>query len=294
MLFTTMLRRQRTILRVLSAANGMVTATQLQKFTFLLREETILGQDGAFYEFLPYRFGAYSFAAQREIEALTTYGYIESTRSSLNLTDTGEKEASHVDSDTARAVLAIVSKYGRIPLNSLLRDVYRRYPWYASKSDRKDLMPAKMPELKAAPIAVYTMGYEERSVDGFLNKLLRTGIRRIIDVRANAVSRKYGFARSSLSTLAGKLGLGYCHCPELGISSAKRREVETPSEFRELFGYYERQILPIKADEVAKVAALIKSVPSVLVCMEKEAVDCHRSRLAARITALTDLNVVHL
>ena len=73
-----------------------------------------------------------------------------------------------------------------------------------------------------------------------------------------------------------------------------RREVETPSEFRELFGYYERQILSTKADEVAKVAALMMSMPSVLVCMEKEAVDCHRSRLAARIAALTGLKAVHL
>lgn len=289
-----MLRRQRTILRVLSEANGTASATQLQKFVFLLRQETFLGQDGAFYEFLPYRFGAYSFAAQREIEALIAYRYLESARTSLNLTRTGEREACQVDNDTARAVITIVSKYSKVPLKALLRDVYRRYPWYASKSDRKDLIPARMPEIKAAPIAVYTLGYEERSVDGFLNKLLQAGIRRIIDVRANPVSRKYGFARSSLSSLASKLGFEYCHCPELGISSAMRREVETPSEFRELFGYYERQILSTKADEVAKVAALMMSMPSVLVCMEKEAVDCHRSRLAARIAALTGLKAVHL
>jgi hypothetical protein len=206
---------------------------------------------------------------------LTAYGYVESALSSLTITGIGEREASHVDGDTARAVLAIVSRYGKTPLNTLLRDVYCRYPWYASKSDRKDLVPANMAQPKEAPIAVYTMGYEERSVDGFLNKLLRNGIKRIVDVRANPVSRKYGFARSSLSALAAKLGLGYYHCPELGISSAKRRGVETPSEFRELFGYYERQILPTKTDEVAKVAAII-------------------SRLAAQIANLTGLNVVHL
>ena len=77
-----MLRRQRTILEVLSAANAPVSATQFQKLVFLLREETFLKQDSTFYEFLPYRFGAYSFCAQREIEALISYGYIDSEVSS--------------------------------------------------------------------------------------------------------------------------------------------------------------------------------------------------------------------
>lgn len=290
-----MLRRQRTILKLLSATDGAVSATQFQKFVFLLREETFLGKDSTFYEFLPYKFGAYSFSAQREVEALTKYGYIEATASSsLGVTSQGRLEAGHADSDTSRAVIMIVAKYGKTPLKTLLKDVYSRYPWYASKSELKDIVPANTPKPVIAPIAVYTMGYEERSVDGFLNKLLQAGIRRIVDVRANPVSRKYGFARSSLSSLAGKLGLYYNHYPELGISSAERRNVETPSEFRELFGNYERQILPTKPDAVAKVTELVKGTPSVLICMEKEAVDCHRSRLAARVASLASLDIVHL
>lgn len=289
-----MLRRQRTILQLLSAANAPLSATQFQKFVFLLREETFLRQDGAFYEFLPYKYGAYSFSAQREIEALIRYGYIESTGSALGVTKLGERESSQVDKDTSHAVLTIISKYGKTPLKGLLKDVYARYPWYASKSELKDIVPADAPKPKIAPIAIYTMGYEERSVDGFLNKLLQVGIWRIIDVRANPVSRKYGFARSSLSGLAGKLGLLYCHCPELGISSAKRRDVETPSEFRELFKYYERQILLAELSAVSELAELMKGLPSVLVCMEKEAVDCHRSRLATRLASLTKLEIVHL
>lgn len=289
-----MLRRQRTLLRLLSAAGETVSATQLQKYVFLLREETFLQQDATFYEFLPYKYGAYSFAAHREIDALVAYGYIKASATSFGITTLGKKEASGVDGDTARAVLAVVSKYGKTPLKTLLKDVYARYPWYAINSDLKDLVPADLPKPKSAPIAVYTIGYEERSVDGFLNKLLRAGIKRIIDVRANPVSRKYGFARSSLSSLAGKIGLAYTHCPELGISSEKRRDVQTSAEFSELFWYYERQILPAKADAIAKVSELVKATPSILVCMEKEAVDCHRSRLATRVASLTNLKIVHL
>jgi len=289
-----MLRRQRTILSVLAAADNGVSATQLQKYVFLLGNETFLGRDPTFYEFVPYRFGAFSFAAQREIEALAKYGYIESATSSLAITALGRAEAKKVDTDTARAVLVVVSKYGKATLQALLKDVYARYPWYAVNSELKDLVPFDAPKSKKAAPAVYTMGYEDRSVDGFLNKLLRAGIKRIVDVRANPVSRKYGFARSSLSALAGKLGLAYSHYPDLGIASIRRRDVETPSEFQRLFGYYEREILSSKADVVKEVAKLIKAAPSVLICMEKEAVDCHRSRLAARLASLTALDIVHL
>jgi uncharacterized protein (DUF488 family) len=289
-----MLRRQRTILKLLSTAGGAISATQIQKYVFLMRKETFLRDDSAFYEFLPYKFGPYSFAVQREIESLTAYGYIESRGSSFLATPLGKKEANRVDIDTACAVITIFSKYGRTPLRQLLRDVYARYPWYATHSDLEDLVPARALKVKITPLAVYTIGYEDRSVDSFLDRLLQTGIRQIVDVRANPVSRKYGFAGSALARLAGKMGLAYTHCPELGIPSERRKKVRTASQFRDLIWHYERQILPAKADEVAKVANLINAAPSVLVCMEKEAVDCHRSRLATRIAGLTNLKVVHL
>jgi uncharacterized protein YwgA len=289
-----MLRRQRTILKLLSAADAALCATQVQKYTFLLHEETFLGQDSTFYEFLPYKFGPYSFAAQREIETLTAYGYIESLGSSLRITTLGKNEANKVEIDTERAVLAVLARYGKKPLQSLLKEVYVRYPWFATNSELEDLIPAGAMKPKAAPPAVYTIGYESRSVDGFLNHLIRAGIRRVIDVRANPVSRKYGFARSALASLTGKLGLAYSHFPELGISPAKRKEAKTPSDFDELFGYYEQQVLPARTTAIADVAKLMKSTASVLLCMEREAVDCHRSRLATRIASQTKLSLVDL
>lgn len=289
-----MLRRQRTILKLLSTVDCSVPATKLQKYVFLLRQETFLGRDSSFYEFLPYKYGPYSFAAQREVEALTAYGYLSLSGSSLALTDLGAREVVEVDSDTARAVQFIVSKYGKAGLQPLLKDVYARYPWYARNSELQEIVPSGAKEPREAPIAVYTIGYEGRSVDGFLNKLLQSGIRRILDVRANPVSMKYGFAKSSLSGLAAKLGIGYVHCPELGIPSNKRKDAHTRADFVRLFNYYESQILPTHEDHTAKAAELMKAMPSVLLCMEREAVDCHRSRLAKRISACSKLDVVNL
>ncbi len=275
-------------------ADCPVPATKFQKYVFLLRQETFLRRDSTFYDFLPYKYGPYSFAAQREIEALTAYGYLALSGSSLSLTTLGRREAMTVDSDTGRAVLAIVTKYGKMGLKPLLKDVYARYPWYARNSELQELVPDEAKKPKKAPVAVYTIGYEGRSVDGFLDKLLHSGIRRIVDVRANPVSMKYGFAKSSLSGLAAKLGVGYVHCPELGIPSNRRKEAQSNTDFLKLFNYYESQILPAQEDHSIKVAALMTAMPSVLLCMEREAVNCHRGRLANCISALNKLDVIHL
>src|SRR5579883_3098336 len=130
-----MLRRQRTILKLLSTAGGSLSATQVQKFLFLLKQETFLRSDSAFYEFLPYKFGPYSFAANRETEALVAYGYVEECSSgaskNLTVTSSGKKEGNAVDGDVGRTILATFSKYGSMTARGLMKDVYSRYPWYA-------------------------------------------------------------------------------------------------------------------------------------------------------------------
>ncbi len=293
-----MLRRQRTTLALLQEAGETLSTTHLFKLVFLLAEETSLGRDQAFYEFLPHKFGPYSFALNRELEALVSQGYIEERHSSSTIafmiTPLGTREQRFVESDTTTAVRFIYQKYGKLGIQPLLRDVYTRYPWYSTRSELKNLIPQNVPKQITAPPAVYTIGYEERSVDGFFDKLLQTGIRVILDVRANPVSRKYGFAKKSLGAIAGKIGMKYEHWPQFGISSEKRQGVHTSAEFKHLFGYYDRVILPRVCDDVTKMAKQIQQTPSVLVCMERQAPDCHRSRLAKALSAASGLSIVDL
>lgn len=293
-----MLRRQRTTLAVLTAAQQPLPSTELFKLMFLLGQETFIGRDNTFYEFVPYRYGPFSFALNRELEALTAYGYARAEQSgpttSYAITDPGAKEAKLADSDTMRATKVIVSKYGKRGLRVLLKDVYARYPWYSTRSELKDLIPPNAPVLPVAQPAIYTIGYEGRSVDGFLDDLLRVGIRLILDVRANPVSRKYGFASTALRRITEKLEIGYEHWPALGIPSEKRHGVESSEDFRQLFIYYQRELLPKRAAEIRKVAERIATTPAALLCMEKDPRDCHRSRLAAVLAETSKLSIVHL
>jgi len=292
------LTRQKVILALLHKAGGTLTHTLLVKYAFLLRHETGFGTDHDFYDFVPYKYGPFSFGLYRELGTLARDGLVMSADDRVTLesgtAQFSATDAEELDSDGRRAVTAVVTRYGRMSHHSLLREVYGRYPWYATKSERQDLAPKQMPRVPRAALAVYSVGYEGKSVDRFFDSLLRAGIQAILDVRANPISRKYGFARRSLSEIAGKLGLDYHHLPELGIPTAERAHSDDFASLRRLLDRYEQEMLPQQRAAVAQAARMIQEKPSALLCMEKDAARCHRSRLASALSRATGLPIVHL
>jgi hypothetical protein len=141
---------------------------------------------------------------------------------------------------------------------------------------------------------LYTAGYQDRSVDQFLDELLRHGLRRLVDVRANSVSRKFGFAGRTLARIAEQAGLEYHHFPALGIPSAARSALDGFASYRRLLDAYERDVLPRRRAEVRSVASLAEEAPAVLICFEHDVRCCHRSRLADALARMRGFQVVHL
>ena len=104
----------------------------------------------------------------------------------------------------------------------------------------------------------------------------------IVDVRRNPVARRYGFHKSSLSRLCSKVNIEYVHVPELGIPSDLRQNLDCQAAYDRLFEQYERELLPqAQAQEaLCRLAQLLSSKPTALMCMEAEPTMCHRSRVA--------------
>jgi hypothetical protein len=290
-----MLIRQRAILRLIEKAGRPLSNTVVFKLAFLLRQETTLAEDSTFYDFLPYRFGPYSFAMHRELEALTAYGYLEAEKTGTGTSFSRGTMLAEYALPTAvdSAIGAILGRYLGTPQRDLVRDVYARYPWYAINTELRELLTSPLPDRKEARSAVYTIGYHRSSIDSFANGLLREGIRNVVDVRANPVSRKYGFAGSSLGSICRKVGIGYQHFPRLGIPSSDRRGVSGTAAFDRLFVHYEQHILTKNRQDVTVVSALAKSAPSALLCAEQDAAACHRSRLAAVVADSTGLPIIN-
>ena len=194
-----------------------------------------------------------------------------------------------------RSVVSRISRqYANLSQPDLVRDVYKLYPWYTINSELTQYIEGRRPRRITASPAVYTVGYEKKSVDSFFQGLLRDGIKLIVDVRANPVSRKYGFAKKSMTTIANKLSINYVHHPELGISSSDRVDLSDRSSYQRLLKRYEEEMLPRQAKAVSDVAELFNTQSAALLCMEKDASCCHRSRLAKAVSLQNGLEVVHL
>ena len=81
-------------------------------------------------------------------------------------------------------------------------------------------------------------------MDGFLNLLVQSGIRRLVDVRNNPISRRYGFHKATLGRLCGFLDIDYQHVPELGIQPVLRQTWRSAADYEVLFGRYVAESLP--------------------------------------------------
>ena len=99
-----------------------------------------------------------------------------------------------------------------------------------------------------------TIGYEGRSLEVYLNLLLKNSVTLLCDVRRNPLSRKYGFSKRTLSNACESVGIRYEHLPELGIASEKRRELDTQAHYDALFAEYERKSLPQQRAALDKIS----------------------------------------
>lgn len=139
---------------------------------------------------------------------------------------------------------------------------------------------------------VFTIGYENASVDEVLAALTAAGVKQVADIRAIAASRRPGFAKSALTANLASAGIGYRHfralgTPKEGRDAAKRGDRAT------LERVYASQLqLPEAQAEAAGLRDLAAERPTALLCFERDPAMCHRSLLIA--AEMPDAEVEHL
>ena len=283
-----MINRQRLILELLAISGGPVDLLRLVKSVFLLRHD--LGFEDRFYDFVPYRFGPFSFVLYHELSKLESKGIVKTQGDRLRLTPHGQRVRPRPMPGHAKAIRALVKELGTRSTDELIASIYKRYPWYTVNA--RDRRRRRMLRPTAAP-AVYTVGYEGLPVDGLLNLLLRNGIQTLIDTRHNPISRRYGFHRSTLSRLCENLGLRYEHFPKLGIPGEWRRDLRI-EELPRLFERYENEVLAKASRQLGSLEELMASSASVLLCSERLPEHCHRHRLAAKMASRLQMPMLDL
>ncbi len=288
-----MFKRHKVLLGVLLKSPKILSNTELMKLVFLLKQETCLFKDRTFYDFLPYKYGPYSFTVYRDLDELVRSGYLNEDNYEINesmLKDVKEIYES-IPVQVKKAILNIIYNYAGLSLKPLVDHVYKKYPWFTTRSELLNKTPK---DYFRGEKAVYTSGYEGRSVDLFFQKLLKKGIQRLIDVRNNPISRKYGFSKKTIGRLSKKLEIDYVHLPQLGIPPSYRTSLNSFDDYQKLLFNYESKILPNVSNIRHEASRLLEEQTSVLVCYEADVRCCHRGRLAKAIASDTGLGVVHL
>jgi uncharacterized protein (DUF488 family) len=240
----------------------------------------------AYYDFIPYKYGAYSFQLAQDVDVLRKNGYLTDE----NLLAEPEAYSSTVVIDST----AVESRRG----DDLIRNAYQQFPYFAINSEIADRVLNKTEQTKILSIKemlssdeqrLLSIGYEGRSIEDFANTLLVNGIRVLCDVRINPRSRKFGFSQGILRHILESVGVDYVHIPELGIESEKRQALNSLDDYNALFTRY-KKTLPDRADALKRVRFLLESkVRIALMCYERDPRYCHRTIIKEYLCENSDI-----
>ena len=126
-------------------------------------------------------------------------------------------------------------------------------------------------------VAVFSIGYERRSLDDLVETLRGHSVEMVMDVRLNAFSRKPGFTANALHRELAEAGISYRHEPELGNPKDNRDSFRQGSpQARERFMDH---LNTHGAAALERVLAAASSSRVALLCYERDHDTCHRGSI---------------
>jgi len=265
----------------------------LQKLLFLFTNR----QAKPDYDFVPYKYGCYSFSANADLTAMVGHQQLSEDQTSFTKTDSIDYIKMLTEKDK-KILVDIKTAYGKLTANALMKLTYLNYQYYAIYSVKaKEILNEEQYDkvLKAKPVndntVLYTIGYEGISLEAYLNRLIKNDVKVLVDVRNNALSMKFGFSKTQLKTFCAGLNIEYLHIPEVGIQSDQRQELKTQTDYDNLFDLYKKQNLKKTTSQQHQILSLLKEKKRIaLTCFEANICQCHRKHLAEAIIKLPGWN----
>lgn len=281
-----MFYRRKIVFALMEKFEDGLESTRLQKLVFLLTQM----QKKPNYDFVPYRYGCYSYSLKADLQAMVKHDWLSTTGKSYGL-KTKKKYYNELTASDQKLVDETFERYGAMKTEVITKHTYLNFPYYATNSTiAEKILPEKLYERvnKARPneesTVLFTIGYEGISLEEYLNRLIKHNVRLLVDVRRNPLSQKYGFSKKLLSGFCQKLGIEYIHIPEVGIDSSKRRELNNQTDYDVLFDEYKSTVLNETTETQTQILALLKKHKRIaLTCFEAETCQCHRTHLAEKL-----------
>ena len=285
--------RKRLLLRLAHLEGGEIDRLGLVKLAFLIAQHPDT-PSSLRYDFVPYRYGPYSFALYRDWHGLAESGFAHADGGDsgpFRITEAGQSLANETTGELVPLADSVHKEWSGKSIEVIIRHLYELHPWYAHRSDWDGGVHKR--DMPAAELAVYTVGYQGLSIDAFLNLLIERGITHLVDTRFTPASRVYGYHATTLQRLCGYVGIVYQPEPMLGVPKRERARFMQSRNHAQFAEDYAR-VLDDNPDRVRETARLVATNPSAVMCYEREVQDCHRSMLAHELGAISGLGTVEL
>ncbi len=294
-----MFYRRKIILALLQLFEGQIDKISLQKLLFLFTQRQAKPE----YDFIPYKYGCYSYSAHADLTAMVGKGILTDLEKSYKSNETTSYFNTLKEADK-KLMSEIKQQYGKMNANALMKHTYLNFPYWAINSEAapqilsaEEFEKVNKSKPQSSKTVLFTIGYEGISLEEYLNRLLRNDVKVLVDVRNNPLSMKYGFSKSQLKRYCESLGIEYVHFPEVGIQSEQRQELNTQDDYDKLFTVYRQNNLTKTTVSQVKILDLLKEHKRIaLTCFEANICQCHRKHLAEAIERLPnfDYEVKHI
>lgn len=296
-----MFYRRKIILALLQIFDGQLDKIRLQKLLFLFSQNKTSPE----YNFIPYRFGCYSYSANADMLAMVRKGLLLENEKSFQKLDESDY-LTQIKLDDNALLQRIKKDFGNMNSSALMRYTYLEFPFYATKSEvvqnvltKEELAKIKLSRPKVNETILFTIGYEGISLEEYLCRLIKEDVKILIDVRNNPMSMKFGFNRNQLKKYCESVDIAYKHIPEVGIQSEFRQELKTQNDYDKLFDFYRKENLTRTTNSQFQIIELLKQEKRIaLTCFEANINQCHRKHLAQSIANLNHNNfyfpIVHI
>jgi len=286
-----MLYRRKFIGGLLQIFGGKLANIDLQKYLLLATDM----QEKPLYEFTPYRYGCFSFTSYCDRRAMARDRLIKSLDERWEI-DAKNDYLMMLNEEDRSILESIKNNFGKLTGDKLIKYVYDNYPYYTIKSEianqflSDEEIKKNKEKYSHKTKAVFSIGYEGKSVEAFLNELIQNNVKILIDVRKNPISMKYGFSRSQIQGFLKNFGISYIHIPQLGIESEKRKGLKTADDYNDLFAEYEKTTLSNAGLYLWQVKQLFDSYNRIcLMCFEADPNMCHRTRILKQLVSKSSI-----
>ena len=172
---------------LIEVLGGEVEKMRFQKLLFLYAQRKSQPE----YDFVPYKFGCYSYSAKADMNTMVNKGILTESENRYEKKDSRLYCQQLKESDR-NLLAAIVEDYGNMNSTALIKHTYINFPFYAIQSiiahevltDRL-YEKVEQSEPRDNDPALFTIGYEGISLEKYLEKLLRNNVKLLVDVRRN-------------------------------------------------------------------------------------------------------------